>query len=736
MIFSNFFKRNIRTFGLTAVFFLILASANAQTWSAQAIGGSLTADKCAATCMDASGNVYVAGTINSGTSTFGSGSFASAGLFDGIVLKYNSAGVFQWGYRFGSTLNDNALAIATDGTNVYVAGTYSGSVTIGSSSLTSAGGADGVVMSLNASTGAANWGTSFGGASAENVFGLTIDPSSNIYVTGSFFSAPATFGSFPLTPNGGSNSDMFVAKLNSLGAIQWASNGGSTGNDDPVGGSVSYVPSLTELVVVGGTNGGGTCTYGSVSFAASTGAGNDIILLEVNATTGAFISGTAAGGNGSSNEDALASCYDSFTGNVMLSGYFNSPSFTLGSTTLTNATGAGGVDDMFYTSYNPSTNAFVWAKSAGGSGAGSDRARGICSNTTGGIILGGLISGASTCTFPSTGTIQITNARANGGDPFLAQVDASTGNAIWAKIGAADPATGTDNAINAVTCAASGTIWGAGLATTNLTFSPLGALTSTGGVDIFAVKLVAPPPLTATQSQVNLTCNGVCTGSATVVAAGGTSPYTYSWSPSGGSGATASSLCATNYTVTITDAASASITKTFTVTQPSAITSSVSTSTNVSCFGGSNGAATISASGGTGTLTYNWTPGNPTGDGTVSVTGLAAGTWTCTITDAASCTHSQTVTITQPTATVSGTTVVTNVACFGGSNGTINLTPSGGSGGFTFNWLPSGPTTEDRTGLTAGTYTVQITDVNGCTGTVNATVTQPTSPVSGTTVVT
>src|SRR6185295_16124407 len=97
-------------------------------------------------------------------------------------------------------------------------------------------------------------------------------------------------------------------------------------------------------------------------------------------------------------------------------------------------------------------------------------------------------------------------------------------------------------------------------------------------------------PLTATQSQVNLTCNGVCNGSATVVASGGTAPYTYSWSPTGGSGATAPSLCATNYTCTITDATSTSISKTFTITQPSAITSSVVSQTNVSCNGGSNGA--------------------------------------------------------------------------------------------------------------------------------------------------
>src|SRR5689334_14902844 len=65
-----------------------------------------------------------------------------------------------------------------------------------------------------------------------------------------------------------------------------------------------------------------------------------------------------------------------------------------------------------------------------------------------------------------------------------------------------------------------------------------------------ASKTLPPVDLVATQSQVNLTCNGVCTGSATVVASGGVAPYTYSWAPSGGSGATASSLCSISYTVT------------------------------------------------------------------------------------------------------------------------------------------------------------------------------------------
>jgi hypothetical protein len=234
--------------------------------------------------------------------------------------------------------------------------------------------------------------------------------------------------------------------------------------------------------------------------------------------------------------------------------------------------------------------------------------------------------------------------------------------------------------------------------------------------------------LTASQSQVNLTCNGVCNGSASVVASGGVSPYTYSWSPSGGTGATASSLCAGTYTCTITDNASTSITKTFSITQPPALTSSVVSQTNVACNGGSNGAASITASGGTGTLTYNWTPGTPTGDGTVSVTGLTAGTWTCTITDANSCTKTQIVNITQPAAITVNPVSQTNVACNGGSNGAASVAASGGTGTLTYDWTPGTPTgdgTNSVTGLTAGTWTCTVTDANSCTATRTFTITQP-----------
>ncbi|MEO7976844.1 T9SS type A sorting domain-containing protein, partial [Flavobacterium sp.] len=155
--------------------------------------------------------------------------------------------------------------------------------------------------------------------------------------------------------------------------------------------------------------------------------------------------------------------------------------------------------------------------------------------------------------------------------------------------------------------------------------------------------------------------------------------------------------------------------------EPTVITGTTIVS-NVSCNGGSNGTIDLTPTGGTGSYTYNWSDGITTEDRT---TGLAAGTYSCTITDSNGCTGTVSgITITEPTV-ITGTTIVSNVSCNGGSNGTIDLTASGGTPGYTYNW-GGGITTEDRTGLAAGTYSVIITDANGCTANVSATIAQPT----------
>ncbi|MEO0037547.1 MAG: hypothetical protein RIQ59_758 [Bacteroidota bacterium] len=177
--------------------------------------------------------------------------------------------------------------------------------------------------------------------------------------------------------------------------------------------------------------------------------------------------------------------------------------------------------------------------------------------------------------------------------------------------------------------------------------------------------------LAATKSQTNIACNGSSNGTATVNATGGVPGYTYAWSPSGGTAATATGLAAGTYSCTITDTAGSSITKTFTITQPTAVTVTPSSQTNVSCNGIANGAATVNASGGTPGYTYSW---SPSGGTTSTATGLTPGTYTVTVTDANACTATQTFTITQPPTAVTVTQASqTNVSCNGLANGVVTI---------------------------------------------------------------
>jgi hypothetical protein len=229
--------------------------------------------------------------------------------------------------------------------------------------------------------------------------------------------------------------------------------------------------------------------------------------------------------------------------------------------------------------------------------------------------------------------------------------------------------------------------------------------------------ITQPSALVVTPSQTNLSCNGGSNGSASVIVTGGTGAYTYSWSPSGGTAATASGLTAGNYTVTITDANLCQTTQSFAITQPIALTATTS-HTNVSCNGGSNGSATVSAAGGTGAYTYVW---SPTGGSAATASGLAAGTYTVTITDANSCQTTSNVTITEPLI-LSATTSQNNVTCLGETNGSATVSVTGGTGTYTYSWSPSGGTAATASGLAAGNYTVTITDANLCTLTKSVTI--------------
>jgi hypothetical protein len=122
------------------------------------------------------------------------------------------------------------------------------------------------------------------------------------------------------------------------------------------------------------------------------------------------------------------------------------------------------------------------------------------------------------------------------------------------------------------------------------------------------------------------------------------------------------------------------------------------------------GGITTSVSGGTGSYTYLWS----TGVTTANLTGVGAGLYSVTVTDANQCTTVNSWPVSQPSA-VAASAVVTNASCPGQSDGTIDVNVSGGTGPYTYLWS-NGAVTEDLSGIPAGTYSITVTDANGCPG--------------------
>lgn len=351
------------------------------------------------------------------------------------------------------------------------------------------------------------------------------------------------------------------------------------------------------------------------------------------------------------------------------------------------------------------TYTYSWAPS-GGTGP---TASSLCAGTYTCTITSGPAGCTITKTFNITAPPAITltptqtNVTCNGSCNGSASVAASGGTGTytysWAPSGGSG-STATGLCAGTYTCTVS---------------SPAGCTATQ------SFTITQPPALTATQSQTNVTCFGACNGSAQVTPSGGTAPYTYSWAPTGGTGPTASALCAGTYTCTITDAHNCVTTRTFSITQPPAITLTP-TQTNVTCFGSCNGTASVTATGGTGTYTYSWAPSGGSG---ASAASLCAGTYTCTVTSGpAGCTATQTFNITQPPA-ITLTPTQTNVTCFGQCTGTASVTASGGTGTYTYAWAPSGGSGASATSLCAGTYTCTVSSPAGCSATQTFNITQP-----------
>ena len=238
-------------------------------------------------------------------------------------------------------------------------------------------------------------------------------------------------------------------------------------------------------------------------------------------------------------------------------------------------------------------------------------------------------------------------------------------------------------------------------------------------------------------TQADILCHGTNDGEIHVTGMGGTAPLSYTLNPGGITNATGDfiNLAGGSYTVGITDASGCPSVSTppVDIIDPALISISNVNVTPASCHGDTNGMIVVVAAGGTGTLHYTLNPGAVTNI-TGIFNGLAGGTYTVSVTDDNACAPANTgpVDVIEPTAiaaTVDGTSMLA-LSCYGDTKGKINITVTGGTAPIQFSWTgPSGYTSssEDISGLGAGSYDLSMRDGSGCTAVYPnlAVITQP-----------
>jgi hypothetical protein len=492
---KHLFSRMLGRIMAGLLFFLCLtgpmARAQAPAWQlAIAASGSSFISPAYGVGTDAAGNVYIGGSFQ-GTVGFGSTTLTSVGVYDLFVAKWNpTTAAFDWAVRTGGAGNDRVNAVAVSSSGIYLAGyTQSTILNFGPSTLGPNNGTDAFVAKIT-SAGNFVWALAVSSNGFDEALALAAT-GSTVYLGGHSTGTTLAFGTLSVANAGTINSgtdDGFVAKITDGGTN--ASYAWARGVGGTANDAVQALAVAGPDVLVAGSF-GGTGAFGATSLSSAGFQDAFVGRLQDNGTSNQWAWVQRAGG---STGDEVATGVAVRGSRVYVAGYFDSSTAAFGATTLTRA----GDYDVFVAELADAGNSgsFGWALRAGGTN--DDRAMGLVATPTGVCVAG--YSYSATASFGPTALVNYSGG--GSADIFVARVvdNGSTGSFIWALRAGG---TRDDQAFG---LAISGsTIYIAGTVTPQAIFAPLVINSPTGTRIPLLAALSDPTLLAATSAQRNLT---------------------------------------------------------------------------------------------------------------------------------------------------------------------------------------------------------------------------------------
>ncbi len=348
------FKKRIEFFLFFFLFFICISFSQNCVWSKSNSNPGAGYNEGSCVYADNAGNVYITGTFQGSTIVFGTYTLTNYGIGNVFLVKYDLNGNVQWAKSGQGTSADWGYSVTNDvNGNIYITGAFqSPTITFGTYTLTSAGGADIYLVKYD-SNGNVIWAKSEGAEGTEVSYSVKTDQLSNVYISGYSTSSVLTIGTSTFSNSPGF---LLLVKYDSNGNVIWAKSA--------AGGAGAYAVTTNSNGEVYITGGFGSQTLTIDTFTLS-GNGLNFFICKLDNNGNVLWAKNASGGALSTGGFGYSLAANT-NGDVFVTGTYDSPNITLGSYTLTKKGGTGYLD-AFLAKYDSNGNV-VWAKSAGGIG--------------------------------------------------------------------------------------------------------------------------------------------------------------------------------------------------------------------------------------------------------------------------------------------------------------------------------------------------------------------------------